>query len=77
MIKHTDAERIHILLETRSNQLCIQIRNQHNGFKQGDNTESTHLGMESMQTRLREIGASIKFLAPDPGIQMVSIELYF
>jgi len=79
-VKHSQAEKVAIVLESESEAICITVRDNGKGMPNGkhptgegsDPAVSSGLGMHTMQHRARIIGATLEFRRnPDAGTSVV------
>jgi signal transduction histidine kinase len=61
MVKHTHCVSIHIKIYCIPKSLVVEITNHHDGIRNEMNSNENSFGMQSMQTRMRDIEADIQW----------------
>jgi signal transduction histidine kinase len=61
VLRHAQAETVHLMLDFGVRRLCISIRDDGRGFVRDDGAKAaTHFGLVGMRERAREIGAEVR-----------------
>jgi signal transduction histidine kinase len=72
--KHSGAESASVQIDVASDRVVVQIADGGNGFDP-DVARPGHFGLESMRSRAREIGASLRIASASPGGTTVRVEV--